>query len=314
MYNGRRNFPEKITIIDFLKRERNAYYITKREDLTLDRIWEWAQEHFEENGKWPTQYSGVVASKPDETWRNINSAFGKGSRGLSSEYSVARLIKERAGLDKDIPISELLKWCDNHFKEKGKYPRCTQDIIPNSGGLRWKQLDSLMRSGSRGFAKGTTLRKFLVKHRGERDMKNLPDLSEKRIKELLLAYYEKHNQWPKSSSEEIADPETKDSWQKISYAFVHGKRGLYKSSLRLFINENLDSSLVKEQLTVDKILNWADAFFKKHGEYPKQRSGVIPQSKNDTWMTIETALREDRRGMRGEKSLYQFLKKHRNAD
>jgi hypothetical protein len=65
------------------------------------------------------------------------------------------------------------------------------------------------------------------------------------------------------------------------------------------------------ELSVQEILEWADAHFARTGEWPNCRSGPIPESKQETWMRVEVALRFGLRGVPRGATLAQFLMEHR---
>ena len=57
------------------------------------------------------------------------------------------------------------------------------------------------------------------------------------------------------------------------------------------------------KLTVAQILDWADAFFRRHREWPHADSGPIDDAVGETWLAIDKALRQGRRGLPGNSSL-----------
>ncbi len=65
-------------------------------------------------------------------------------------------------------------------------------------------------------------------------------------------------------------------------------------------------------LGVDQILQWADAFFAEHGEWPMCSSGPVAGT-NTTWSAINDRLRGGLRGLPGGGSLAKFLQKHRGV-
>jgi len=63
-------------------------------------------------------------------------------------------------------------------------------------------------------------------------------------------------------------------------------------------------------LSEDEVLDWADAFHARTGEWPTFESGPIPESARETWLLIEAALTFGLRGLsRG--TLPRFLAEHR---
>jgi hypothetical protein len=66
--------------------------------LTIRDIVGWADEHQVRTGRLPTVDSGPVAYVEHQTWRGIDRALRRGSRGLRGGSSLARLLMERRGL------------------------------------------------------------------------------------------------------------------------------------------------------------------------------------------------------------------------
>jgi hypothetical protein len=64
-------------------------------------------------------------------------------------------------------------------------------------------------------------------------------------------------------------------------------------------------------LTLEQILAWADAHFRRRKTWPTQDSGRIAKSGGETWRRVDNALRLGLRGLPGRSSLSQALAKHR---
>src|SRR5262245_61677913 len=60
-------------------------------------------------------------------------------------------------------------------------------------------------------------------------------------------------------------------------------------------------------LTTEQILAWADAHHARTGEWPRQRSGPVPEAPGLSWAGIDQALRYGRRGLPGGDSLARLL-------
>jgi hypothetical protein len=63
--------------------------------LTFARICDWAREHRDFTGQWPSQASGPVSAAPGENWAVINTSLRKGLRGLPGGDSLALLLHRR---------------------------------------------------------------------------------------------------------------------------------------------------------------------------------------------------------------------------
>ncbi len=82
--------------------------------------------------------------------------------------------------------------------------------------------------------------------------------------------------------------------------------------LRKFL-PNLDwGGIERRPITIDDIVAWADAYHAKHGKWPTQKSGTIPES-GETWRRISRCLCEGFRGLPAGSSLPKLLQKHRGV-
>ena len=59
--------------------------------------------------------------------------------------------------------------------------------------------------------------------------------------------------------------------------------------------------------TEAQILEWADAHYKRHGEYPKRTSGPVDNAPGETWGAVDSALYQGGRGLPGGSSLAKLL-------
>src|SRR6266700_6379648 len=71
--------------------------------------------------------------------------------------------------------------------------------------------------------------------------------------------------------------------------------------------------LRRRPLTVEEILNWADAHRETTGKWPTKSSGPILHARFENWLTVDNALRQGLRGLHGKCSLAQLLAEHRGA-
>ena len=68
----------------------------------------------------------------------------------------------------------------------------------------------------------------------------------------------------------------------------------------------------RPQLTIKRILAWADAYYVRRGLWPTTRLFVVRDAPNETWPDIDEALVSGRRGLTGGSSLDKLLARHRN--
>jgi hypothetical protein len=73
-----------------------------RRALSLELIRQWAEVHKATTGSWPGATSGPVAAAPGETWSTINSALGKGCRGLPGGMSLVKLFAGQGAESHDV--------------------------------------------------------------------------------------------------------------------------------------------------------------------------------------------------------------------
>ena len=69
----------------------------------------------------------------------------------------------------------------------------------------------------------------------------------------------------------------------------------------------------RSPLTIKQILAWADAYHKRTGRWPVKRSGPVREAPGENWVAIDSALRHERRGLRGGLSLAQRLARDRKV-
>jgi hypothetical protein len=66
-------------------------------------------------------------------------------------------------------------------------------------------------------------------------------------------------------------------------------------------------------LTVEQILAWADAHFRRAGRWPSAASGPVPESPGRTWAAVNMALGRGSHGLPGGDSLSRLLGRERGA-
>jgi len=64
-------------------------------------------------------------------------------------------------------------------------------------------------------------------------------------------------------------------------------------------------------LSVEQILEWAEAHKVRTGMWPSRNAGPVPEAPGETWGGIETALRAGRGGLPGGDTLAQLLRRHK---
>ena len=88
---------------------------------------------------------------------------------------------------------------------------------------------------------------------------------------------------------------------------------VFKDFERAFNVRTVETTTRKPDLTIEKILGWADEHKKRTGKWPNQKFGVVSDVVNETWVAIHTALRIGLRGLPGGSSLARLLEKERDV-
>jgi DNA-binding XRE family transcriptional regulator len=214
----------------------------------------------------------------------------------------------------ELSVEEILSWADAFRARTGRWPSPQSGPIPETKNEEtWSGINDALRHGRRGMPGGGSIAKLLVAHRGLRNRVSLRTLSEDLIVAWARAHQHRHGRWPDKLSGPI--PESPgDTWKKVNHALRDGRRGLAGgSSLARLLAERLNVRNLANvtPLTVEQILSWADAYRDRTGQWPRHTSGPVPGAPGETWGAIEFALRNGRRGLEGNMSLYRLLKDHR---
>lgn len=93
---GLRGIKERITLADLLvQHQRHGKVASADGDLTFGKIFDWADQHYRQLGKWPTVRSRIVSNALHERWSTIDEALQHGSRGLPGGLSLSKLLRSR---------------------------------------------------------------------------------------------------------------------------------------------------------------------------------------------------------------------------
>jgi hypothetical protein len=294
-------------------------WLVKR-PLCVEDILRWACSYREATGKWPTNASGGIAGAKFETWSGVDQALREGLRGLPGGSSLAQLLAEKYGARNvhglpPLTDAKVLQWADEHHERTGAWPTRASGVIPASGGEKWQALDTALRNGARGFPGGSSLAQLLAEHRGVRNRKQVPPLTEEQILQWADAWHGRSGGWPAAKSGPIpeAPGETR---MAVNLALRNGTRGLAGgSSLALLLAERRGArnAWSLPDLTVEQILAWADAFHERMAHWPGIESGTIPEAPAETWKAVNHALRKGARGLPGGYSLAELLAAERGV-
>ena len=127
------------------------------------------------------------------------------------------------------------------------------------------------------------------------------------------AHFRRTGQWPTHNSGPIVDAPG-ETWAGVNLALECGGRGLEEASSLVQLlaetgrrpNRGGLPNLSKEQ-----IVAWAEAHFRRHGQWPHRQSGQVADAPQETWQSIDGALQVGRRGLSGRTTLARLLLRHR---
>jgi hypothetical protein len=128
-------------------------------------------------------------------------------------------------------------------------------------------------------------------------------------------YHRAMGRWPRADSGPVAGV-PRMTWSTIDYALSEGRKGLAgRTTLRLLLLQHRGDQTMNRRpdLTIERILGWADAHFESQGCWPNRRSGRVPGAPAESWHTIDSRLRDGRRGLPGGSSLARLLAERRGA-
>ncbi|MFQ5462431.1 MAG: hypothetical protein ACE5E5_07360 [Phycisphaerae bacterium] len=295
--------------------------IERERKLTIRQILQWADAYHQRTGRWPLTTEEPVAPDRSETWAMVRYALARGSRGLPGDTSLSRLLAKHRGIRSlaDRPrltIRQILRWADQHHARTGQWPSVRSGKIPNADGDTWVAVQGALQNGIRGLPKGLTLPQVLGKYRNVPNPKKPQRLTLKQILQWADRHHKRTGQWPKARSGGAIPGVNWIDWAGVNRALYLGIRGLPGgSSLPRLLEQRrgVRNPAGLERLTIKRILQWADAYHKRHGTWPHQHSGPISGAKGETWKRIDTALIVGVRGLPGGSSLAKLLEKQRGA-
>jgi superfamily II DNA or RNA helicase len=299
---------------------RTVRSITPLPPLTIEQILEWADAHYAKTGAWPQTIGGEVIGAPGEKWSSINGNLMTGGRGLPGGSSLAQLLAEQRGVRnrKALPvltIEEILQWADVHRAKTGQWPNKDSGPLSDAPGETWAGINAALLAGIRGLSGGSSLSQLLAEHRGHRNQKRLPHLTIEQILEWADAYHAKTGQWPnQNSGAVVAAPGEK--WENINAVLRDGSRGLSGgSSLAQLLAEHrgVRNRMNLSELTIEQILEWADAHHAKTGRWPNRKTGAVLGAPGEEWDRIDSSLMRGGRGLPGGSSLAQLLAEQRGV-
>lgn len=293
--------------------------------LTKSLILRWARAHRRRTGEWPTHLSGYIPESPGDNWEAIRYALREGRRGLPGGSSLARLLAEHRGIQfvdpfsprRKLSVAQIRAWAAGHLRRSGRLPTIYSGIIPGTNGLTWTAVDQSLRTGYRGLAGGSSLRKLLGKQPGTiRNVHRVP-MTRKKILAWADAHRRRTGRWPTTRSGAIPDAPG-ETWGAVAAALKTGYRGIGKggNSLGRFLLANRGVRLPPyrtDRLTEDTIIDWADHYRERTNSWPLRTSGRVLAAPHENWHAINGALYNGLRGLPGGSSIARLLARRRGA-
>jgi len=214
-----------------------------------------------------------------------------------------------------LTVEQILAWSDAHRERTGDWPTSRSGPVADAPGEIWWNLNEALLHGYRGLSGGDTLPRLLARHRGRRNMRGQPALSEEQILAWADAHRRRTGRWPSAVSEPVSEaPEL--TWRAVNMALLMGHRGLPggQSLARVLARKRGKlSHVTKPSLTVRQVLAWARAYRVRNGRWPTASSGEIAEAPGTTWMAVNAALDRGNRGLPGCSSLSRLLRQHTDS-
>ena len=294
--------------------------VAKQSPLTIGQILAWADAHFSRTGEWPISRSGPIYDQPGRTWEGVNSALAKGGCGLPGGDSLARILDRRRGVKytrrswPELSRPKILAWADYHHQCTGRWPDRDSGPVRGAAGISWVTVDRYLKQGNKTLPGGSSLAKLLREGRNVWDGRGKPRLTTNLVRKWAKEHHDATGRWPVTMSGKLHDRPNED-WAAIDMALRHGRRGLTGgTSLSRLLTEHFGAGYNPQlgQLTIERILGWADAHHERTKRWPSRKSGAILGAPGGaTWGAIDSRLRLGGRGLRGGTTLAKLLDEHR---
>lgn len=241
LVEGLRGFAERWSLAQLLEKRRAVRNIQHLPRLTIKQVLKWIDAHHKRTGRWPKPRSGAIPDSNGETWNGIQAALFFGLRSFRGGFTLAKFLDKHRGVRNtgDLPalrIHQILRWADGHHKRTGKWPKDRGGRVSEARREKWSAIDSALVDGLRGLREGSSLPRLLSKHRGVRNIHDLPRLPTKQILKWADAFHKREKAWPRRDSGRILRSGG-ETWETINYALKKGNRGLSGGwSLFRFLN------------------------------------------------------------------------------
>ncbi|HEY3243171.1 MAG TPA: hypothetical protein VGM03_07455 [Phycisphaerae bacterium] len=318
LQTGQRGLPGSSCLSRLLTERRGVRRRPRKPTFAHQQILAWADAHHRRTGEWPKPYSGSIPDAPGESWRRVCAALSYGLRGLTGGSSLAQLLAKHRGVRRPwsyprLTSRQILAWADAHQQRTGQWPKYNSGPVHDATGESWGAINGALHGGHRGLPRGSTLERFLAKHRGFRTQRDLRRLSIRRILAWADAHHRRTGDWPHTHSGAIREAPG-ETWARIYAALHRGSRGLAGGdSLPKLLRRyrGVRSPTTAPRLTKKQILVWADAHFARTQCWPSAASGPVHAAPGEDWGNINRALRLGHRGLPRGSSLVKLLAQER---
>lgn len=232
---GHRGLPGGSSLPRLLAARRGVRNRMALPRLTVRQILDWCDKFHLRTGTWPqrdTQPQAIPGSG-GESWSAVNQALFSGARGLPGGSSLARVLATHRGVRNignlpPLSVRQILTWADAHHVRTGHWPRLSEwrESIPGTTGETWGNVMQAVALGLRGLPGGFTLFDLLTRHRGFRNINNLPPLTIDQVLAWADAFRARTGTWPTSRSMPQEIPGTGgERWFNVHQALLKGLRG-----------------------------------------------------------------------------------------
>ena len=165
---GLRTLPAGGSLAKLLAKKRGAWNRKGRPKLSIARVLALADSFKRRTGSFPTKHSGKIPGT-DDTWMAIGMALHKGLRGITTQTSLAKLLKKKRGMrvhtmQPPLLVTQILRWADDYYQRNGRWPSSGSGKVLDAS-VQWSAIDACLRLGLRKLPKGSSLSQLLDEHR-----------------------------------------------------------------------------------------------------------------------------------------------------
>jgi hypothetical protein len=198
--------------------------------LNVPMILGWADAHRARTGTWPKETSGLIPESTGDTWFAVDRALRAGVRGFPGRSSLPQILTRfrSARNIQRLPrysIKQILGWADEHYERTGRWPNNSSGPVHEVPGETWSAVNTALKLGRRGLPTGSSLPQLLDKHRGVRNLKQLPRMTTLEILEWIVSHRQRTGQWPHRRSGFVAEA-PQETWSIVDRALKERLRGV----------------------------------------------------------------------------------------